>query len=80
LDDLLFASLQMTIRALCQQRLTEDGFWAHKKSSLKELVLEACMESVEKNFTQKKIQKSFQNVGLHPFDEALIIQRAWENG
>jgi hypothetical protein len=79
LDDLLFASLQMTIRALCQQRFTEDGFWAHKKSSLKELVLEACMESVEKNFTQKKIQKSFQNVGLHPFDEALIIQRAWEN-
>ncbi len=58
LDDLLFASLQMTIRALCQQRFTEDDFRAHKKSSLKELVLKACMESVEKNFTQKRSKKA----------------------
>jgi len=79
LDDLLFASLQMTIRSICQQRFIETTFWQHKKSILRELVVEACQESLERNFTQKNIRKSFQNVGLHPFNETLIMERAWEN-
>ena len=79
LDNLLFAILQLTIRKLCQERFDDITFWENGTVQLRELILDATMESIESTFTPHIICKSFDNVGLFPFSPEKIATLAQRN-
>ena len=76
LDNLLFAALQKKTRKLCEERFVNEFFWKFRRGCLQKLVMECCLDAIEEIFTARLIRKSFANVGLSPWSDDVIIERA----